>query len=104
MRMSRSPQNGGFQRSTGGGPLAPARRSAPVIASSPDCPSFAMVCLKRERELVSRGRVNRCIVIATPHHLALDPSSSRRMTASAQDLLQAIGAYIAPLKSSANLG
>src|SRR5580658_1738521 len=43
MRMSRSPQNGGFHSSTGGGPLA--RPSAPVIASSPNCPSFAMVCL-----------------------------------------------------------
>src|SRR5580700_196099 len=42
MRMSRSPQNGGFHSSTGGGPL-PARWIAPVIASRPDCPSFAMV-------------------------------------------------------------
>src|ERR1700681_1316661 len=42
MRMSRSPQNGGFHTSTGGGPL-PARWIAPVIASRPACPSFAMV-------------------------------------------------------------
>src|SRR5947207_13238895 len=35
MRMSRSPQNGGFHKCTGGGPFSPARLTAPVIASSP---------------------------------------------------------------------
>src|SRR5258707_2979872 len=31
--MSRSPQNGGFHKCSGGGPLAPARFTAPVMAS-----------------------------------------------------------------------
>src|SRR5262249_44374073 len=35
MRMSRSPQNGGFHRCTGGGPLREASRAMPVMASSP---------------------------------------------------------------------
>src|ERR1700729_1990115 len=51
MRMSRSPQNGGFHRCTGGGPLGAALPIAPVIASSAtaaspvpgSCPSFAIV-------------------------------------------------------------
>src|SRR5262245_28239376 len=48
MRMSRSPQNGGFHRWTGGGPLRAACPNAPAMASSPlgVCPSFAMVCLE----------------------------------------------------------
>src|ERR1700685_1439947 len=56
MRMSRSPQNGGFHRSTGGGPLVPARASAPVIASSPGCPAFAMVFLEPNVWPRVRGR------------------------------------------------
>src|SRR5438128_2550509 len=35
MRMSRSPQNGGFHRCTGGGPFLPAVFTAPAIASRP---------------------------------------------------------------------
>ena len=71
MRMSRSPQNGGFHRCTGGGPLPAAARAAPrwhpnqaellrllrhgsAVAAiahrlSPYrhiCPAFAMVCLE----------------------------------------------------------
>src|ERR1700730_1532350 len=66
MRMSRSPQNGGFQRSTGGGPLLPARASAPVIASRPDCPSFAMVCLEPTIRTWVRGQIIRGIAITNP--------------------------------------
>jgi hypothetical protein len=54
-------------------------------------------------ELISRGRVNPGIVITTPHRAALNPSSSRRMSVSVQDLLQAVGAYIALPKSGAKL-
>src|SRR5262245_17685333 len=44
MRMSRSPQNGGFHRCTGGGPRPPALFAAPAIASSPVfVPGSAMV-------------------------------------------------------------
>src|SRR6266849_1023168 len=35
MRISRSPQNGGFQRWTGGGPLRAASRAAPARVSKP---------------------------------------------------------------------
>src|SRR5258707_2482835 len=44
--MSRSPQNGGFQRWTGGAPLAATSPTAPAMASRPTalpCPSFAIV-------------------------------------------------------------
>ena len=67
MRMSRSPQNGGFQRSTGGSPLAgpAALASAPVIASNPDCPAFAMVCLEPIRlDIKSGGSATRMLVVA----------------------------------------
>src|SRR5215471_875244 len=50
MRMSRSPQNGGFHRCTGGRPVFAVFPTAPAMASSPAvrvCPSFAMVCLER---------------------------------------------------------
>src|SRR5215467_311289 len=50
MRMSRSPQNGGFHRCTGGRPVFALFPTAPAMASSPAvrvCPSFAMVCLER---------------------------------------------------------
>src|SRR5947207_9342614 len=46
MRMSRSPQNGGFHRCTGGAALAAACRTTPAMASSRPVllrPSFAMV-------------------------------------------------------------
>src|SRR5271163_2875052 len=73
MRMSRSPQNGGFHSSTGGrpaaGPLAlfAARPSAPVIASRPNCPSFAMVCLESGPCRQSGGTVSREFDFATLH-------------------------------------
>src|SRR5690348_17442932 len=47
--MSRSPQNGGFHRCTGGGPVRVADLAASVIASRPLlplCPAFAIVCLE----------------------------------------------------------
>src|SRR5215813_6390293 len=50
MRMSRSPQNGGFHKCTGGKPVFAVFPTAPAMASSPAarvCPSFAMVCLER---------------------------------------------------------
>src|SRR5262245_56090664 len=54
MRISRSPQNGGFQRWTGGGPLRAASRAAPAIASSPrrSCSTFcamAPLCAENDR-------------------------------------------------------
>jgi hypothetical protein len=41
MRMSISPQNGGFHLSTGGKPFA--FGNADAIASNPPCPAFAIV-------------------------------------------------------------
>src|SRR5436853_7606937 len=35
MRMSRSPQNGGFHKCSGGGPFFPARFTSPAMASRP---------------------------------------------------------------------
>src|SRR5580692_3200746 len=68
--MSRSPQNGGFHRSTGGGPLAVARASDPVIASRPDCPSFAMVCREVAVWTRVRGEIIREFVVANVYSVA----------------------------------
>src|ERR1700733_16116289 len=71
MRISRSPHNGGFHSSTGGGPLA--RPSAPVIASSPDCPSFAMVCLDSPPRTEVRGTITRDFASANLHPSGPEP-------------------------------
>src|SRR6266702_1621793 len=68
MRMSRSPQNGGFHKCTGGGPLRAAAPAAPAMASRPRvlvCPSFAMVCLELaggDRPVSSRDRDSRELI------------------------------------------
>src|SRR6516165_340783 len=43
MRISRSPQNGGFHRCTGGGPFREASRATPAMASSP-CRACSVSC------------------------------------------------------------
>ena len=61
--MSRSPQNGGFHRCTGGGPLPPACLAAPASESSPRCgaapprvPSVALSCVMRRQSCAGAAR------------------------------------------------
>src|SRR5207302_9280841 len=61
MRMSMSPQSGGFHRCTGGRPRAPSRRAAPTMVSRPfgsACLCFAMVhpTVGRDALMCSRER------------------------------------------------
>src|SRR5471030_1222549 len=98
MRISRSPQKGGFQSSTGGGPF-PARASAPVIASRPDCPSFAMVCINSERGREVRGLHKALHSRVRDYYSASEQPQTQVVfpvdVESAQALLSAAGAYIA---------
>src|SRR5207249_10558980 len=64
MRMSRSPQNGGFHRCTGGGPLREASRAVPAFASTPAWSVFcAMVAICARNNVGSSLTCRHCLRI-----------------------------------------